>query len=387
MKRQDKQVAAINRAKASVVALSVLFSVSAGFLGGWLGAKSYSHQSSNSTGQVQRVSDESQLISDIATDVGPAVVSVTVLSQSTATNFFGFSEPTNQESAGTGFILSKDGIILTNRHVVPEGISEVSVTLSDGTTFEDVEVLGRTASSDPLDIAFLKIKDTEGKDLTPVKLGSSADTQVGERVVAIGNALGQFQNSVTTGIISGFGRNITARDASGSDTLQNLFQTDAAINQGNSGGPLVNINGEVIGVNTAVAGGGAENIGFAIPIDDIKGLIASVLEKGKFERPYLGVRYIQLNADFAKQLGLDQENGAYIVSGRQGEGAIASDSPASKAGLKEEDIIISVNGTNIDQDHTLVTLVGRNQVGDEITLKIIRGGNEQEVKVILEAAE
>ncbi len=376
----------VMRGKAALVALCVLSSMSAGFVGGWLGANSYEHQGDSGLSKSQRVVDESEVISDIAETVGESVVSVNVKSRGSATNFFGYTEQFDQESAGTGFILSDDGVVLTNRHVVPEGVSEVSVTLSDGTELTDVEVLGRTASSDPLDVAFLKIKNNEGKDLIPVKLGNSIEMKVGQKVVAIGNALGQFQNSVTTGIISGYGRSITAGDRSGSDTLQNLFQTDAAINQGNSGGPLVNINGEVIAVNTAVAGGGAENIGFAIPIDDIKGLITSVLEKGKFERPYLGVRYIQLNAALSEQLELDQKNGAYIVSGRQGEDAIAPDSPASKAGLQEEDIIVEVNGEEVNENTTLVTLVGRNQVGDEITLKIIRDGKEQDVKVLLEAS-
>src|SRR5690606_10800678 len=147
---------------------------------------------------------------------------------------------------------------------------------SDGTELTDVEVIGRTGSNDPLDIAFLRIRDAKGKQLKAATLGDSGAAQVGDKVVAIGNALGEFQNTVTSGIISGFGRNVVAGDETGSETLQNLLQTDAAINQGNSGGPLVNANGEVIGINTAIAGGGAENIGFAIPINDIKGLIKSV---------------------------------------------------------------------------------------------------------------
>ncbi len=371
----------------NIVILAVLFSSATGFLGGWLGAKSYNHQGGSiTTAEVrQRVLDESTVISDIAETVGASVVSINVQSERRVTSFFGPSQPFTQESAGTGFIISKDGIVLTNRHVIPEGATNVSIVLSDGTELDDVEVLGRTNANDPLDIAFLKINDHKGNDLVPVKLGASSDAKVGQKVVAIGNALGQFQNSVTSGIISGYGRSITARDESGTDTLQNLFQTDAAINQGNSGGPLVNINGEVIGVNTAVAGDGAENIGFAIPIDDIKGLIAGVLEKGVFERPYLGVRYIQLNEDIAEELEIKQTTGAYIISGRSGQPALVEGGPADKAGLQEEDIILKVNDKDVDEDHTLVTLVGQSQVGDEIELTIIRDGNEQKIKVILEA--
>lgn len=376
----------VNRVQVSFVILCTLASVSAGFFGGWLGAKSLQHQDGLRITGSQVIDNESDLITSIAEMAGKSVVSISVESEGVSQSIFGFGQSFTQESAGTGFIISQDGIVLTNRHVVPAATTDITITLSDGTVLEDVEVLGRTASSDPLDIAFLKINDLEGQELTPLKLGNSSDMKVGQRVVAIGNALGQFQNSVTTGVISGFGRSIVANDSSGSDTLQNLFQTDAAINQGNSGGPLVNANGEVIGVNTAVAGGGAENIGFAIPIDDIKGLISSVLEKGVFERAYLGVRYIQLNAEIASQFDLPSDKGAYISTGQSRQAAIAKNSPAEKAGLQEEDIIVAVNGTEIDEAHTLVTLVGRNQVGDSVSLDILRNGEKQTVTVELEPA-
>src|SRR6185295_8059449 len=155
--------------------------------------------------------------------------------------FFGFSQPSTQEGAGTGIILTSDGLIVTNRHVAPAGTTKVSVVLSDGTEFDNVKVVGRTNSTDSLDIAFLKIDDLKGKKLTPATLGDSSKMEVGDSVIAIGNALGQFQNTVTSGILSGYGRSIQASDASGgsSENLEGLFQTDAAINEGNSGGPLV----------------------------------------------------------------------------------------------------------------------------------------------------
>lgn len=378
----------LTRAQLVIVAGALLLSTSAGFVGGWLGASSRQKQLDDSgQSQATQISlNASQVTRDIAKRVGEGVVSINVTSQATANDFFGFGLPVTQRSAGTGFILNEEGIVLTNRHVLPAGAGQVSITLSDGTRLDDVEILGRTGASDPLDVAFLKIRDTKGKELKPVQLGDSAATQVGDKVIAIGNALGQFQNTVTEGIISGFGRTIEAQDEAGSDSLQNLFQTDAAINQGNSGGPLVDINGKVIGVNTAVAGGQAQNIGFAIPIDDIKGLIASVLETGKVQRPYLGVRYVQLTDDIAYQLNLDIRRGAYIVPGRAASASILPNSPAAKAGLQEKDIITKVNGENIDENRSLVSLLGRHKVGDTVTLTVSRDRQEREVKVTLEAA-
>ena len=376
------------KAKLLSTAFLALASMSFGFLGGWLGARSEQNQTisnGSSSANQQVVLSESQLISDIAKTVGPSVVSIDVTSTSQQLDFFGRGSNVEQQSAGTGIIISKDGYVITNRHVIDANTTEVSVTLSDGTTLSDVEVVGRTADNDSLDIAFLKIKDTKGKDLTPAKLGDSSKVRVGDKAIAIGNALGQFQNTVTSGIISGYGRSVEAGSSSGGDTesLQNLFQTDTAINQGNSGGPLVNIQGEVIGINTAVAGDGAENIGFAIPINDVQGLVKSVLEKGKIERPYIGVRYISLNDDYAYEYNLDVKRGAYVAPGSGSP--IIKDSPAEKAGLKEKDIIIKVNGTSVDENHSLTSLVGRHAVGDQIELTIVRDGKEQTVKVTLEA--
>jgi len=170
-----------------------------------------------------------------------------------------------------------------------------------------------------------------------------------------------------------------------SETLQNLFQTDAAINPGNSGGPLVNANSEVIGINTAVAGDGAQNIGFAIPINDVKGLIASVEKNGKLERPYLGVRYVSLTDDLAYNYNLDVKRGAYIAPG-QGSDSVISGSPADKAGLKEKDIITAINGQNIDENNSLTSVLGRSSVGDTVTLTVNRDGKSIKVQVKLEAA-
>lgn len=388
--KQKKSVVdvAVLRAKFISTALVVLISASVGFLGGVVGSRSGGLDiNGDSKNNQQIVSSESELISNIARDVGQSVVSISVISQTNVRDFFGNSQAFEQEAAGTGVIISEEGVVVTNRHVIPEGNPDISVTLSDGTILDDVQVIGRTAPSDPLDIAFLRIKDSKGVDLKAAKLGDSGLVKVGDKVVAIGNALGQFQNSVTSGIISGFGRNVEAGGETGSESLQNLLQTDAAINQGNSGGPLVNINGEVIGINTAIAGGPAENIGFAIPVNDIKGLIKSVLDKGKLERPYLGVRYITLDDSIAENYGLEKNRGAYIVpSDNRRQPSILPDSPADKADLKEGDIITKIAGKDIDEQNSLTSLIASHAVGEEIEITVFRDGKEQNLKVRLEAA-
>lgn len=375
----------VDNQKLAMASLMLLASIGAGFAGGYFESNS-SGDEANKSQQAQRqiISSESELISLLADEVGAGVVSVNVTGQTTRQTFFG-DQAVEAQSAGTGFIINADGIVVTNRHVVPKGTTSVSITLSDGTELDNVEVIGRTNENDSLDVAFLKITDKKGKELKPVKLGDSSKMKVGDKAIAIGNALGQFQNTVTTGVISGYGRSIEAGDQSSSETLQNLFQTDAAINQGNSGGPLVNINGEVIGVNTAVAGGSAQNIGFAIPINDIQGLIKSVLKSGKLERPYLGVRYVTLTDDYAYQFNLDTKRGAYIAP-TQGQPSILPGSPAEKAGLKEKDIIIKVNNDLIDEKNSLVSVLGRYPVGEKVKLTVIRDGKEVQVDVTLEAA-
>jgi serine protease Do len=337
----------------------------------------------NLSGGKKIITTQSELIDRIAKTVGPSVVSVNVniTAQSSDDGFgfglFGFSQPEEEQAAGTGIILSKRGIIMTNRHVVPAGTTSVSVTLSNGTELKDVSVIGRTSDGDSLDVAFLKVNDLKGQKLTPAVIGDSSQVQVGDNVVAIGNALGQFQNTVTSGIISGYGRSVQASNSSGgsaAENLDDLFQTDAAINEGNSGGPLVNLNGQVIGINTAIAGD-AQSIGFSIPVNDVKGLIEQVLKTGKFARPYLGVRYIPLTADVANEYNLSTQNGAFIApSVDASQPSVATGSPADKAGLQEKDIITAVNGTKIDQLHSLISLIDQHQPGDKISLTILRGG-------------
>lgn len=365
----------------------VLICLLVGLAGGWLGALGYDHQHTTNLSQTEKqqyISNESQLIAQIAKDVGQSVVSIDVTSQQTTQDFFGFLQPLTEQAAGTGFIISDDGIIVTNRHVVAGG-TDVSVTLADGTRYTDVQILGQTSSSSSLDVAFIKINNLKGRKLTPVNLGDSSKMQVGDRVIAIGNALGQFQNTVTSGIISGYGRDVQAGSSSGDSTenLSDLFQTDAAINEGNSGGPLVNINGQVIGLNTAVASG-AQNIGFSIPINDIKGLISSVLSDGKVQQPYLGVRYVSLTADLAYQYNLSVNQGAYVVPSAD-KSSVIPGSPADKAGLQEKDIITKVNNTNIDSRTSLTSALSQYKVGDTVTLTVVRGDKTLQLKAKLEA--
>lgn len=374
-----------NTARQRIMALILLLILSTtfGFLGGYFGDRASEEGLTGQTAR-QTVVNESEVITELVDNVGPSVVSISVTSQGARDTLFG-TQPIQKRSAGTGVIIDKDGTIITNRHVIPADVTSVSVTLSDGTELEDVKVIGRTNEGDPLDVAFLKITDAKGKTLPAAKLGDSSKVEVGQKVVAIGNALGQFQNTVTSGIISGFGRNVEAGNALNSETLQNLFQTDAAINAGNSGGPLVNLNGEVIGINTAVAGE-AENIGFAIPINDVKGLVTNVLKDGKLVRPYLGVRYVLLNDDAAFQLGLETKRGAYITSGIEGQPAVIPGSPAAEAGLREGDVITKVNNDPINESNSLISALGRYPVGETVNLTIVRDGKEQTVQVTLEAA-
>jgi serine protease Do len=337
------------------------------------------------------------VISSIAKTVGESVVSVNVTSQTASpdtSNLFGFdiggtNGTTEEQDAGTGIILSANGLIITNRHVIPDGTTSVSVTLSDGTTYKNVQVVGRTSDSDSLDIAFLKIQNLNGKKLIPATIGDSGQMQVGDAVVAIGNALGQFQNTVTSGIVSGYGRSISASDSSsGTDTenLVDMFQTDAAINEGNSGGPLVNLSGQVIGINTAIAGD-AQNIGFAIPINDVAGLIKSVEQTGKLEQPYLGIIYIPITSDVVQQYSLSVNNGAYIpLSADVGEQTIISGSPAAQAGLQEGDIITAIDGTPINESNSLTSILDQDSVGQVVTLTVNRSGKTISIKVTLSVA-
>ncbi len=265
---------------------------------------------------------------------------------------------------GSGFIISEDGLIITNKHVVADTAAEYSVLTNNGEGYE-AQVLAR----DPIqDIAVIKI---EAQNLKPAKLGDSDSVKLGQTAIVIGNSLGEFRNTVSVGVISGLSRTITASGAGfGTETIRGVIQTDAAINPGNSGGPLLNLKGEVIGINVAIVSG-AQNIGFAIPVNLVKRDIKSVRETGEIKIPYLGVRYVS------------EIEGALLQSGEK-DPAIVPDSPAEKAGLKASDVILELDGEKLSLDKPLGFLIQKHNVGDAVTLKVKRGEEVIELQAILE---
>lgn len=316
--------------------------------------------------------------------VMPAVVSIIVYDykESLIINLDSGKQSAEKEKAragtGTGFLISSDGLILTNKHVVSAGkekTAEYRIILNSGKQYY-AQLIGK----DPLkDLAVLKIFD---KNLPFVELGDSGRLQVGTTVIAIGNALGRYQNSVTKGIVSGLGRSLVASDQSGkSEALDNVMQTDAEINFGNSGGPLVDLTGRVIGINVAIDLEGS-SIGFAIPVDDARPVIKSVREQGRIIRPRLGVRYLMITPELAQDKKLIRDSGALIIRGDDGSPAIVADSPAAKAGLVEGDIIFEINAIKIEGQNTLFSVIQKYKPGARIGLKIQRGE-----KVIIEVAE
>jgi len=362
----------------SLRSLALLFFVFiAGFLGAW-GAIESGFVKGDTQDITQNrqtvVAQEGEVIADVANKVSPSVVSITTTQNGTR-DFFG--RAMEAQGAGTGIIVSSDGYVLTNKHVVPDGTNQVEIVTSDGTTYDNVKVIGSDPSND---IAFLKIEG--GKNLVAAKLGDSEKVRVGQKVVAIGNALGQFQNTVTQGIISGKGRPLEASGSAGeeSESLTNLFQTDAAINPGNSGGPLVSLNGDIIGVNTAVAEQ-AQGIGFAIPINDAKGLLKGVLEQGRVVKPFLGVQFMMLNKSVANELNAGRDSGALIYAGV--DDPVVAGSPADKAGLKRGDVIVKVDGQDVNEGSSLATRLNQFKPGDEVELTLLRDKKEQKVKVTL----
>lgn len=311
------------------------------------------------------VTPNEESIAAVAKAVSPSVVSI--LTTSSQVNQL-FNQQYQQEGAGTGMIVSSNGYIMTNKHVI-DGADKVTVVLPNGKTYENVSVLG----SDPLnDVAFLKINNVSG--LPAIVMGDSKTIRIGQSVVAIGNALGQYQNTVTSGIVSGTGRPVTASSngaANGStENLTDLIQTDAAINSGNSGGPLLNLKGQVIGINTAIAQD-AQSIGFAIPISATKGLLAHVIKTGKVERAYLGVQYMPLTPALKDQYHLSVDRGDYITADRGS--SVQANGPAAKAGLKDGDVITQVNGFNVGEVASVSSLISEYEPGQSVQLTVVRG--------------
>ncbi len=281
---------------------------------------------------------------------------------------------------GSGFFVSSDGFVLTNKHVVIDPKADYTVVDSEGQKYH-----AKVVARDPInDVAILKI---EVKDLPYVELGESSNLELGQTVVAIGNALGQFQNTVSNGIISGLSRHITAQ--SGEDgrqqELRGVIQTDAAINPGNSGGPLVDIDGKVIGINSAIVFG-AQNIGFAIPINAAKKALSDIKKYGRIRAPFLGLRYILIDPVLKIRHNLPVSYGAMVIpEATPGDYGVLKGSPAEKAGILEHDIILEADNKKITKDVPLSDIVQTHEVGDKLHLKILRrGGEELEATVTLE---
>lgn len=337
---------------------------------------------------------QEQKVIEVVKDNSPSVVSVVITKQVAVyqqqyfdpfgSGLFVIPQPVQtgtekqQVGAGTGFIVSEDGLVLTNKHVVSDDSAEYTVIMNDGKEYP-AKVLAR----DPVqDLAILKIESSA--KLKALSLGSADDIQIGQSVIAIGNALGEFQNTVSVGVISGLGRTVVASGESiGTETLEDIIQTDAAINKGNSGGPLLNLKGEVIGINTAVSSSG-QNISFAISIDKAKKDIEQVKSSGKISYPYMGVRYVVINKQYAESNDLSVDYGALISKGTGSKDlAIASGSPAEKAGLKEGDIILEMGGEKITEDNTLSRIISKYSSYDSVDLKVLRDGKEMTVTIIL----
>ncbi|MEK7573995.1 MAG: trypsin-like peptidase domain-containing protein [Patescibacteria group bacterium] len=278
---------------------------------------------------------------------------------------------------GSGFIVDKKGTVITNSHVIADSDAEYTVITDNNEKFQ-AEILARDQVND---VAILQINPLTG-DLTPLAFGDSDNVELGQTVMAIGNTLGIFKNTVSSGIVSGLSRSISAQtdiNANSIKELRGLIQTDAAINPGNSGGPLVNIFGQVIGINVAVVFG-AENIGFAIPINTAKRALNDLKKYGRIRRPFLGIRYLSIDQNLKEKLKLPVDYGALIASE---EHAIAPNSPAALAGIKEKDILLEVNGEKITSDKPMQDLLENLTVGEIIKLKVLRDGKNLEVKITL----
>ena len=398
-----------NRKNLRFITLTVSLSVLFGFLAGAISGSFFYYQINDyltklnlnfSSENNTQISQESSIINAVK-ESAPAVVSiivtkdVAILEKYLEIGPFGSIPQYRQKGTekkevggGSGFIVSKDGLGLTNKHVGLDEEAEYTVFTNDGTKFP-AKVLAR----DPYqDLAVIMIEQEkkldEGGELIirefPVlKLGDSNNLETGQTVIAIGNALAEFKNTVSAGVISGLGRTITASGGSFVETLEDIIQTDAAINKGNSGGPRLNLRGEVVGINTAMAIE-AQSIGFAIPINRAKRAIEQVKKRGEIVYPFIGIRYVLVNEKVKEEYELTVDHGVLILEGEPGNPAITPGSPADKAGLKEKDIVLEFNGEKITPENTLIKIISKYNPGDEVALKIMSNGEEKDITLILD---
>ncbi len=349
-----------------IVTLAVSLSIVFGFISGAATSTFFYFQFSNNIDRtdvkpfvkVEDIMQIEEIIDDPIVKAveksSPAVVSVVV----------------GEKGGGTGFIVSDDGLILTNKHVVLDEKAEYTVFTSNGEEFS-AKVLAR----DPLqDLAIIKISQ-EDKLFPVLELGDSDDLRPGQTVIAIGNALAEFKNTVSTGVVSGLGRTITASGGTFVETLEDIIQTDAAINRGNSGGPLLSLEGKVIGINTAMALD-AQSIGFAIPINKAKRAIEQIQTIGRIVYPFIGIRYLMVNEKVKEEYGLTADCGVLIAE-------ITPGSPAEEVGLKKRDVVLEINNEKINIENSLAEIILKYNPGEEVTLKILRDDQELEIKLTL----
>lgn len=333
------------------------------------------------------VSQESLIIS-VTEESMPSVVSIII--EKTAGSiyesdlfsvipYYGDQNSLEQVGAGTGFFVSADGLIITNKHVVADENAVYSILTNDGEKYT-VDILSKNPVQD---VAILKINNGESKVFKPLTLGDSSTIKLGQTAIVIGNVLGEFQNTLSVGVISGLERTVVAQGNGMVEKLEDIIQTDAAINQGNSGGPLLNSKGEVVGINTAVSLQG-ESIGFAIPINVAKRDLEQILNEGKISYPFLGIRYIIINDDYKDEYEVTENYGAFIIFSEDNEeSSVIPDSPADKANLKEGDLILEVNSKKVDEKNTLTKIMLNYFPNDEVVLKVLRDGEEILVPVTL----
>lgn len=350
--------------------------------------------SSKQNNELRNLSQSENAVVDAVKGANPAVVAITISKnvptyeryiQNVPGFFGGFQIPQLRQNStelkevggGSGFLVSEDGYIVTNKHVVADTTAQYAVFTNDGKKY-DATVVARDPS---LDLAVIKI---DGSGFPSLKFGDSDKVEVGQTAIAIGNALAEFRNTVSVGVVSGLARSITASDSMGGrENLDQLIQTDAGINPGNSGGPLLNLSGEVIGVNVAVAD--ANSIGFALSSNSVKNVVDSVKKTGKIVRPYLGVRYIPITADVKQKNNLSVDYGVLVVNGEtDADLAVIPGSPADKAGLQANDIILEIDGKKLDDKTSLQSVVAGKKVGDSISLKLLSKGVEKTITATLE---
>jgi len=308
------------------------------------------------------VNSTSEVI-DTVRKVEPAVVTVVTNISGTGTNSFGGTV----QASGSGVVISQDGHIITNNHVV-EGASSVAVIYDDGTRV-DATVVG----TDPLtDVAVLKVN---GNVPAFIPFGDSNSLQLGEWVIAIGSPLGNYRGSVTLGVVSGVNRKVAQQEG--------LIQTDAAINHGNSGGPLINLEGQIVGINTlvvrdSVGGAPAEGLGFAVPSNTVRSVAEQLIAQGRIEYPFIGISYTEVTPQIAAEMGLTTKHGVMVTQ-------ITPDSPAASAGLKMNDVITAIDDHQIDEDNSLRSILFSYRVGDKVSLTLERGGQSIKLDLTLVA--